>query len=700
MAEPKPIFALDLSNDGIALWHRSGSAGWTVFGQVNLEDHELLQKMGELHGKAVAMHGSALKTVVRIPRSEVMMSRLKLGVFEGEAAESHARKLVRDLTPYALDEVAYDVGPKGAGNMAPVAIVARKTLKEAEEFATSHGFNPIYFSTFYSSREFSREPRFYLNPPKPSKMPLISRTVAAAAIGLTLGYFGYSTFWAPEKVVPDTVAVQEEKSDEPQVVEESEPEQSPTLQEQIEVVAPSDQPPNDPHTLLAALAAPVTTPDPELLVKDAKHRITAKPERLARVVPDTNIALPIYQAVSYSDKTDELQLAEAYRDLPDVGLNDAVILGFQDEMSIAELPEATAEAPIVVAALTAPDIKTATEAMASLPTPQIGHGAQPSDATQPADRPDPPPSLVFADPGTLTPTPEGTLGPENILIFSGRPQLVPPDRPSLTPPADPLAGFRARPRPAGLAPEIPSDAEITEVPEEAPADLVAETDAEQPDGAGSEEPSLLALANPELAGLKARVRPDNLKIIDVPETFDLLALADPALSGFRAKRRPAGLKVPEQKPDAVETPAGAEDPETPLENTLDSATKLAVAKSIKPLKRPAKLAKLAVQATEEKSTATAITPDAAKGTARPAPGPTPTTVAKAATEKGRFNKRKMSLVGVFGTPNDRRALVRLPSGRYLKVKKGDRLSGWKVSAIGESSVRIRKGSKDQVLRMP
>ncbi|MBV1865468.1 MAG: type IV pilus biogenesis protein PilP, partial [Rhodobacteraceae bacterium] len=98
--------------------------------------------------------------------------------------------------------------------------------------------------------------------------------------------------------------------------------------------------------------------------------------------------------------------------------------------------------------------------------------------------------------------------------------------------------------------------------------------------------------------------------------------------------------------------------------------------------------------------ATGVTPKSAFGTSKPSSSPTATTVAKAATEKGRFNKRQMSLVGVFGTSNARRALVRMPSGRYVKVKTGDRLSGWKVSAIGESSVRIIKGSKNQILRMP
>jgi hypothetical protein len=75
-------------------------------------------------------------------------------------------------------------------------------------------------------------------------------------------------------------------------------------------------------------------------------------------------------------------------------------------------------------------------------------------------------------------------------------------------------------------------------------------------------------------------------------------------------------------------------------------------------------------------------------------------VAALATERGRLSKSSMNLIGVYGSASSRRALVRMGSGRYVKVKLGDKVGGWKVSAIGESSIRINKGSRNQVLRMP
>lgn len=75
-------------------------------------------------------------------------------------------------------------------------------------------------------------------------------------------------------------------------------------------------------------------------------------------------------------------------------------------------------------------------------------------------------------------------------------------------------------------------------------------------------------------------------------------------------------------------------------------------------------------------------------------------VAALATEKARLSKNSMNLIGIYGSASSRRALLRMGSGRYVKVKTGDKVSGWKISAIGESSIRIHKGKRDQVLRMP
>ena len=204
MAELKPNFALDLSNDGIALWHRSSGAGWTSLANIELDDPELEEKLKSMRHLALD-RGQSLRAIVRIPRSEVLLSRVKLGVFEGEAAKTHALKQIEALTPYDIDEIAYDVGEKAVGTMAPVGVVSRTTLQEAEAFAQQQGFSPVYYTTQYTTKEFPREPRFRLDTPKPSRLPLASKIVAAAAVGLTLGYFGYSALTGPD-TAGDTLA--------------------------------------------------------------------------------------------------------------------------------------------------------------------------------------------------------------------------------------------------------------------------------------------------------------------------------------------------------------------------------------------------------------------------------------------------------------------------------------------------------------
>lgn len=87
----------------------------------------------------------------------------------------------------------------------------------------------------------------------------------------------------------------------------------------------------------------------------------------------------------------------------------------------------------------------------------------------------------------------------------------------------------------------------------------------------------------------------------------------------------------------------------------------------------------------------------------PEPGianmPTTKTVAKKATVANAINLGSINLIGVYGSSSSRRALVRLPSGRFVKVKAGDRLDGGKVSAIGESQLSYEKKGKTIVLKM-
>ena len=80
--------------------------------------------------------------------------------------------------------------------------------------------------------------------------------------------------------------------------------------------------------------------------------------------------------------------------------------------------------------------------------------------------------------------------------------------------------------------------------------------------------------------------------------------------------------------------------------------------------------------------------------------PSKTSVARSATVKNAINLRQVNLIGVYGKPSARRALIRLSNGRYQKVSIGDRIDGGRVSAIGNSELRYSKGGRNVVLKMP
>jgi hypothetical protein len=80
--------------------------------------------------------------------------------------------------------------------------------------------------------------------------------------------------------------------------------------------------------------------------------------------------------------------------------------------------------------------------------------------------------------------------------------------------------------------------------------------------------------------------------------------------------------------------------------------------------------------------------------------PTRASVADRATISNGIKLDRVNLIGVYGSASDRRALIRLPTGRYLKVKVGDRVDGGRVAAIQASRVEYVKGGRTYSLTMP
>ncbi|MRU16816.1 hypothetical protein FDP25_15345 [Roseovarius sp. A21] len=260
------------------------------------------------------------------------------------------------------------------------------------------------------------------------------------------------------------------------------------------------------------------------------------------------------------------------------------------------------------------------------------------------------------DRGMVVATADGALTPSGVQVFAGAPPLTPdifPDRPGAIAMAQPpeelqrLMGVRPRLRPDDLA----------EQNERGQLGLGGRT-------------------RTELAALRPKLRPES---------------AQEAASRARAEAK-AEAEARAAQADAV---AQALEEAQATEDPFASATPQAVAASLKPNQRPGNFDRIVKQAQRR----AAAQPVSAAQRVQP-PAPTGTTVARAATEKNQVNLRQVNLIGVYGTPSNRRALVRLANGRYKKVEVGDRLDRGQVTAIGDSELRYRKGSRNIVLRLP
>jgi len=263
--------------------------------------------------------------------------------------------------------------------------------------------------------------------------------------------------------------------------------------------------------------------------------------------------------------------------------------------------------------------------------------------------------FVLDDRGLVIPTVQGALSPDGYMVFQGRPPLVPP-----------TVRTRAEPAPTAL-PQLSALAAFR--PTSRPDDLSETNERAQLDG----------LTRNELAGYRPALRPPS-----VQEQAEAAAIAAAA----------ATAPAPTLDTDAAVTEALT----TP--DPVASATRLAVPSSIRPDTRPrnfARTVRRAQQAAPQQETRVASAAAVAPRTVTPKI-PSRASVAKAATTNNALNLRKVNLIGVYGKPSNRRALVRLGNGRYRKVVVGDRVDGGVVSAIGESELRYTKRGRALTLK--
>ncbi|MEJ6389056.1 hypothetical protein [Gymnodinialimonas ulvae] len=201
-------------------------------------------------------------------------------------------------------------------------------------------------------------------------------------------------------------------------------------------------------------------------------------------------------------------------------------------------------------------------------------------------------------------------------------------------------------------------------------------------------------------------RPSNLA--ELRERQVLGGLTQSELGERRPTSRPqspqeaaAAASLFPSEDSATDTETATAVPDTDVTAALEAAiggTELAVARSRLPATRPSNISQIVASADRQPTAAPTTVAAAAV-----APGPdipSNADVSRAATERDAIRLRNVNLIGVTGTNSDRRALVRLSSGRFVRVSVGDRLDGGRVAAIGETTLQYVRSGRTVTLEIP
>jgi hypothetical protein len=316
--------------------------------------------------------------------------------------------------------------------------------------------------------------------------------------------------------------------------------------------------------------------------------------------------------------------------------------------------------------------------------------------------------------GLLVPTPEGILSPDGVMLFAGKPPLVPPTRSAV---AETAAAAVAPVAAPASDPTTAADASLV---------TAGETGVAVPEGT-AEAPVTVVPSDPAMAGFRPKPRPEALVVPDDGASLD--AGTGVEVATLRPLPRPSSVTAAAAaaNPDSAVADLGAQGASLAAQaeaslaeaEALEAANPSIVAISMRPAARPSDLSRaveaaVAAAVREPEPVAEAEVELAAANTSSDehaeidepetdgaAPSiPTKASVAKQATYDNAINLSKINLIGTFGTSSKPYALIRQANGKYKKVKIGDKIDGGVVKAITENEVRYQKGGKLVTLKMP
>ncbi|PZX16028.1 hypothetical protein LX81_02300 [Palleronia aestuarii] len=723
----KTTFLLDLTHDGIRLRQR-GADGEAVMGEIALDAPDFESRLDALRRDAEARAGGPVETIVTIPASEVLYTRI-----EGTDAATIGAAL-DGLTPYALDDLVFDWHPGEAGQ-SHVAAVARETLAEAESFARAHGFDPRGFAGEPQPGLFDTAPDFGsasgrpaapdgvgpATPPQTGEQTPLPTATPVLPVGTETGAGHFAEEPAPFVPAPRGPAGPGSGEHAGKKPDRAIPRPSPRA---IPAANASRGGRKSASSRTSGLALPAIAalilfgflawsfflaapPEPEVI---ATEDAPLPSSDTARSVPVEEPTAPT------GTEPVEAPPAEAPPDPERIAPNDPLNRpgGAPDTGRYA----ATGVEDAVPGRPDIPGDDNPGEVGDGMRDPvlrtdpvTLSLAAPEASPAQPGALLSPPPQERPKSDAEDRGNPEGTVEPPASAEGVAQPDQAPPPRDTAAVPEDESAVA------AALDDALPEETREPDAPE-------TETSGPSPDGA----PAPAAPAETEIVVTDGPppVRPPPAPRRDaaapVPAAIPVIEGAPPVTPPARPQG-PATRDETALDPDPA-GPAGTD--AAPLTLTApDSPVIVENAPPARPARRPAEMSALPEPSTDSDAVSAAIA--AAIATPEPPAEIDPTgAIARSLAPRGRpgdlvisppattpdrssrdlamtapaLVRGGASLIGVFGSPSNRRALVQLPNGRFEKVSVGDRIDGGQVSEIGSESLTYVRDGMAIPLQLP
>ncbi|MEO0911609.1 MAG: hypothetical protein AAFY59_01250, partial [Pseudomonadota bacterium] len=157
-----PVYALDLSRDGISLLDSRDRSVWRCLDTVPLQVGTLSRNLARLHARTGYAEGEESPVEVWLPTAEVQVEAVDLERWE--TPEEAVFAVFGATSAYPPETLAYDFAPAREDGLVPVAAVPTAVLYEAQGFLGAHGFRPIGYTTAEEPEGFGQMPDFMLSP--------------------------------------------------------------------------------------------------------------------------------------------------------------------------------------------------------------------------------------------------------------------------------------------------------------------------------------------------------------------------------------------------------------------------------------------------------------------------------------------------------------------------------------------------------